>query len=310
MLTLASLLASCPIQRVLAAPYIQPLVSSIGNFDYIYGNALYKKEFLDFLINVFHLYPENKLHALIEGHAKPGKSDEYIYKILQKDLPSIKPPLSDLTYALPALAKQKKVMAAQTVELLGSRKEFNNYLEVGSTGRYLDPLEEHLKINGAIYFLSELPSTLSPVDIIDRGQVCTAGKDIKLNNYAVNLNEHIPKNCIDLATVFIGFHHCPLNLREEFITSIRDTMTRDGVLILRDHNAYDEKMFRMVALAHDVFNMGTNESWDYNRAELRLFYSLEQLDLMMMRYGFKSDGRKLYQSGDPTLNALMLYRKS
>ena len=65
----------------------------------------------------------------------------------------------------------------------------------------------------------------------------------------------------------------------------------------------------MVALAHDVFNMGTKESWNYNDRELRLFYSLAELDELLIRYGFKSNGQQLYQEGDPTLNALMHYKK-
>ena len=99
-------------------------------------------------------------------------------------------------------------------------------------------------------------------------------------------------------------------IREEFITSIRDVLKPDANMILRDHNVHDETMWRMVALARDVFNMGNNESWQYNENELREFYSLETLDDMLRKYGFRSDGAKLYQDGDPTLNALMLYRKA
>ncbi|OUR65985.1 hypothetical protein A9Q79_02690 [Methylophaga sp. 42_25_T18] len=276
----------------------------------MYNNSSHRDEFYAFLTNVFHLYPEDKLHELIYKLNQQELVDQSIYKKLQDNLPDLKPLFADLTYAIPALSKQKKIIAEQTSQLVDSNKRYDGYLEVGSTGRYLDSLEETLDIKGDTFFLTDKRATYSPIDIVDRGQIAKAGKDIDLENYNSNLNNYIPNKSIDLATVYIGFHHCPLDLREEFITSIRDTMKDDAPLILRDHDAHNEKMSRMVALAHDVFNMGTNETWTYNDDELRNFYSLAELEAMMNQFGFKSDSRKIYQKGDPTLNALMVFRKS
>ena len=280
-----------------------------GNFRYIYGNNTYANEFFAFLANVFHLYREKELHKLITILSQKNISDKTIYNQLQAMLPDIKPFLADITYALPALSKQKNIIAEQTAQLLDTDKTYQGYLEVGSTGRYLDSLEERLDIQGETFFLAERSATYSPVDMIDRGQILKAGADIALSNYRSEINKHIPNGSVDLATVYIGFHHCPVDLRESFIGSIRAAMSKNGLLILRDHDAHSDKMWRMVALAHDVFNMGTNETWAYNEAELRLFYSLDELEIMMNKYGFRSDGRKLYQSGDPTRNALMIFRK-
>jgi SAM-dependent methyltransferase len=225
-------------------------------------------------------------------------------------LPDIKPFLADLTYAIPALIKQKKIMAVQTASLIDGKRIYDGYLEVGSTGRYLDSLEEVLNIEGEIVFLTEKEATYSLVDMVDRGQVFKAGQDISLNEYKPDLLSHIPRNSLDLVTVYIGFHHCPVDLREDFISSVREVLRDDGVLILRDHDAHNEKMNKVVALAHDVFNMGTNETWDYNSSELRNFYSLNELELMLAKFGFKSKGDKLFQDGDPTLNALMRFSKA
>ncbi|WP_373089397.1 hypothetical protein [Zhongshania sp.] len=68
-------------------------------------------------------------------------------------------------------------------------------------------------------------------------------------------------------------------------------------------------MRAVVGLTHDVFNMGTEESRGYNTEALRHFYSLSFLDDWLTKSGFIGDGRKLLQSGDPTENALMVYRK-
>ena len=285
--------------------------SSAGesNFRYIYGNDAYRNEFLKFLTNVFHLQPEIDLHRLIAEVTENHDNDRDIYVDLYEQIGSIRPFLSDLSYGLPALAKQKQIMTEQTTQLLPEKPYHEGYLEVGSTGRYLDSLEEVIEITGQRYFMGPLPATYAVADMIDRGQIAKAGEFIELNNYQPDLEAVIPKRSIDLATVYIGFHHCPITIREEFITSIRDVLKPGASLILRDHNVHNDSMWRMVALAHDVFNMGTNETWKYNSDELREFYSLETLDTMLRQYGFRSDGIKLYQNGDPTLNALMLYKK-
>ncbi len=304
-------IACVPFKGVLAksATLSTSLDAGASNFRYIYGHDDYKTQFHDFLSNVFHLFPEDEMHQLIAEASKEYPSDEQIYKNLQSEVENIQPFLAAFTYAIPALKKQKQVMATQTHALLPEKKRYEGYLEVGSTGRYLDSLEEVLNIEGDIFYLSEKAPTYSFEDIIDRGQIFKGGEFISLNNYASNLTNTVPADSIDLATVYIGFHHIPFELREEFITSIRDVMKPGASLILRDHNAYNEKMMKIVALAHDVFNMGTNENWEYNAQELRNFYSLETLDKMLVAYGFLSTGEALYQEGDPTLNALMHYKK-
>ena len=281
----------------------------ISNFRYVYGQEKYKIRFYDFLTHVFHLFPEDELHQLISDASEQHILDEDIYKDLQEKIESIEPFFAAFTYAIPALKKQKQVMADQTQNLLPDKKRFEGYLEVGSTGRYLDCLEEVLNIEGEVYYLSDKAPTYSFQDIIDRGQIAKGGEFIALNNYSTELASTVPQNSIDLATVYIGFHHCPFELREEFITSIRDVMKPGSSLILRDHHAHNEGMWKIVSLAHDVFNMGTSESWSYNARELRNFYSLDTLDRMLTEYGFQSSGERLYQKGDPTLNALMHYKK-
>jgi hypothetical protein len=281
-----------------------------NNFQFIYNDPLLHQEFLKFLTNVFHLYPEEQLHKLIIKTIEKNKQDQDIYINTQTALGGIQPFLSDLTYALPALNKQKKIITEQTLTLLGEKKRYEGYLELGSTGRYIDALEEAIEIQEGRYFVSEKPAIYSLSDMLDRGQISKAGQTIELNDYQINLSKHIPKNSLELVTVYIGFHHCPIHLREEFITTIRDTMKTGASLVVRDHDVHDKKMYHMAALAHDVFNMGTQETWSYNNKELRNFYSLEYLDKMLKKYGFKSNDRKLYQQGDPTLNALMIYTKT
>lgn len=279
------------------------------NFRYIYANASYRDEFKGFLSNVFHLFPEDEMHELIRRGSASEPSDAAVYRALQSQLDDIKPWLGDLTYALPALAKQKTVLADQSAELVGQGRRFEGYLEVGSNGRYLDSLEERFDIVGDRFVVGARAPSYSLVDILDRGQLFSAGEFIAMNDYQTEFAATIPRASVELANVFIGFHHCPVPLRAAFIGAIRDCLKPGAQLIVRDHNVHDDKMWHMVALAHDVFNMGTGESWDYNARERRHFYPLDELDAMLTGLGFTRHGGRLFQAGDPTLNALMVYRK-
>ena len=200
-------------------------------------------------------------------------------------------------------------MARQTVELLGEGTKFNGYLEIGSSGRYLDYLEEKVVIDGKRYYADGKEPGYSIVEMIDRGQITIGAEYIPLANYNTRYSDLIPNDSLDLVTIYIGFHHCPLDLRVPFISSIRDTMRMGGKLILRDHDCDSEDQKTLVALAHDVFNMGTHESWDYNSKEVRNFYSLDFICGFIENIGFKFNKKTLFQDGDPTKNALMVFTK-
>ena len=244
------------------------LINSIsgkwGNFKYIYSNNQLKGEFFKFLKNIFNLFPEEKLHSLISESTNSKSTDKEIYLEAQSKLDDISPFFSVFKYELPSLFKQKEEMARQSLELLEIDTTYNGYLEIGSSGRYLDYLEEKVNIEGNRYYADGKEPGYSLAEMIDRGQISIGADYIPLTNYNTKYSKFINNESLDLVTIYIGFHHCPVNLRETFISSIRDTMRIGGKLILRDHDCYNEDQETIVALAHDVFNMGTNESWEYN----------------------------------------------
>ena len=80
-------------------------------------------------------------------------------------------------------------------------------------------------------------------------------------------------------------------------------------MILRDHDCYNEDAWRMAALAHDTFNAGTDESWQFNANELRNFYSIRFIIDLVEETGFRNNNMLLFQPGDPTRNALTAFRK-
>jgi len=283
--------------------------TAANNFKVIYSNRNLKDEFYKFLKNVFNLFPENDLHTLISNVTLEKSDDKAVYAEVQSKLDTITPYFSGLRYQLPSLMKQKDEMARQTFDLLGKEGTYNGYLEIGSSGRYLDYLEERVTIEGERYYADGKEPGYAITEMVDRGQITIAAKYIPLADYKTPYSDIIPRESLDLVTIYIGFHHCPLDLRVPFISSIRDTMRVNAKLILRDHDCNTEEQKTIVALAHDVFNMGTNESWEYNNKEIRNFYSLEFICNFVEQIGFKFEKRTLLQEGDPTKNALMMFTK-
>lgn len=283
--------------------------TATGNFRYIYANPELRDGFLDFLTNVFHLYPEQEFHDLLSRLSRPGASDEDVYRALQAELGEISPFLGALRYAIPALKAQKNIMTEQTLELLDGSARYDGYLEIGSTGRYISTLEDELDIAGEVFLLHTREGGFGPEDIVERGQLTKIGTHIDMGDYSTAFADTIPHDSLDLVTVYIGFHHCPLHKRREFISAVRDVMRPGGKLILRDHDAHDEDMWRMAALAHDTFNAGTNETWQTNRNEVRNFYSLRYIVAYLESLGLAYGGDVYFQPGDPTRNGLMAFTK-
>ena len=302
-------LALYPCKPLLASASKAPAQIGSGNFHYIYTSPELRDRFFHFYENVFHLYPEKELHQLIETLTKQHKTDKAVYQALQSSLDEITPFLASFRYALPALAKQKKEMTSQTLQLLDNRKRYNGYLEIGTTGRYLGQLEDRLNISDERYLLHTTEAGYEPEDMIERGQLTKIGKFVDMGNYATDFTRVIKPGSLDLVTVYIGFHHCPLEKRDGFISSVRDSIRPGGKLILRDHDAKNNDMLHIAALAHDTFNAGTNEKWQTNENEVRNFYSLKYIIDYLGKRGLRYDGKVLFQEGDPTRNGLMAFTR-
>lgn len=278
-----------------------------GNFRTIYLDPKLRRQFFLFLQNVFHLYPEQDYDDLIARISREKTTDREIYQAILAELPSVKPFLKEIRYALPALRKQKEVMCDQTLALLDGRKKFGRYAEVGSTGRYYDRLSGALEFAEPPIFVHSDKPSYQPRDIVERGHLRKIGSFVALDAYEPLA---VPEESIDLLTVYIGFHHAPREKRVEFIGSCHKAVRRGGSLIVRDHDVTDPTMVHFVALAHDVFNCGLELPWDTNAAEVRNFLSLEQLQEILVSTGFVAHDRRLVQEGDPTRNTLMRFDKA
>jgi SAM-dependent methyltransferase len=281
-----------------------------GNFRSIYGDAAQRAAFRNFLVNVFHLYPEQELDALIAEVSRSGAPDGEVYAAIEQRLPEVTPMLGAVRYSLPALAKQKHEMASQTQQLLADVGTVEGYLEIGSHGRYLDELQARVNVRGPIYTTAPIAPTYGIIDIVDRGQLSYAGQVVPWNDYAGFSDSGIDPGSLDLVTIYIGIHHATEEARAPYLQSLRSLLSSKGRVVIRDHDVTNDQMRHLVGLAHDVFNVGTHETWATNEAERRNFYSLDYLVSIFEAQGFQALPARLRQDGDPTSNTLLCFQKA
>lgn len=282
-------------------------MNNISEFKTVFSDKVWSDKFYRFLQVIFHLYPEDKFHYLINETTKTCGTDEEIYKKIQSDLPKIKPFLSELTLALPALKKQKKEMSNQVLQLLGDRKNIKGYLEIGSTGRYISELIKHISLSGQIFITNDIEPSNSIADIMERGQISKIGKFISLKNYQP-ITE-IETESIDLITCHIGLHHCPHELLDGYIKSIHRILKKNGQFIMRDHDVKTNEMATFVSLVHTVFNLGLNVSWETDHSEFKSFKSIDEWCEILTTYGFQDSGKRILQDNDPSDNTLVSFTK-
>jgi FAD/FMN-containing dehydrogenase/SAM-dependent methyltransferase len=262
-----------------------------------------------FLLNVFRLYPEDRFFFLIKEACGRHADDEAIYRYIQQQLPQIKPFLGDLRLAIPALTKQKQEMKRQTLQLLGPRRQFNSYVEIGSTGRYVSALKSEVRFAGRTWLLNDVAPGNSPVDILERGGLRRIGTSLPLHGYAALRPDALPDASVDFVSCYVGLHHMTPATLAPFIGSIARVLRPGGLFVLRDHDVGTPEMFRFVSLIHSIFNAGTGASWEQNRAELRYFTSVDEWVRRLRAVGLVDAGERLLQPHDPSQNVLMAFTR-
>lgn len=280
----------------------------LSEFRAVFSDPAWSDRFYLFLQNIYHLYPEDRFHALIKATTDREASDREIYQQVHAELPKIKPFLAPLTHALPALKKQKREMTSQTLTLLGETRACNGYVEIGSTGRYLSELKKYLNVTGPVFITNDVAPSNSLGDIMERGGFRQLGTFLPLD-YGPLDGKGIAPGSIDLVTAYIGLHHAPLEKLDEFVASIHRILRPGGVFIIRDHDADSPQMDVFVSLVHTVFNLGLDVTWDENEREFKSFRSADAWSKLLVGHGFRDLGYRLLQDHDPSANTLMGFRK-
>jgi FAD/FMN-containing dehydrogenase len=298
-------------ERVGAAagsPLIHRHAGAGAEFHTVMSEARWHDAMYAFLHNVFHLYAEDRFHLLIKQACEKHGDDESVYRHIQQQLPKIKPALADVRFAIPALAKQKREMARQTLELLGDRRRINGYVEIGSTGRYVSAMRKDVHFEGPLILVNDFPPGNSPQEFLERGGFRKIGSYLPLNSYAP-LPDSIGDASVEMVSCYIGLHHMTDATLQPFIASIARVLRPGGIFILRDHDVRTPEMFRFVSLIHTVFNAGTGATWEQNRDELRYFVSIDDWVKRLAGVGLIDQGRRLLQANDPSDNVLLAFRR-
>ncbi|WP_118180391.1 FAD-binding protein [Paraburkholderia phosphatilytica] len=273
-------------------------------FASVYRDEREADRFYTFLQNIFHVLPEDRLHTLIGTEtARHPDNDEAIYRGIQAGLKSITPPLAMVTHALPSLATQKAEMGRQAAVLIGDRA-LRDYVEIGTTGRYVRAMKKSLRLTGNVTLVHDVPPGMSPVDIVERGQLGRVADFVPLNDYAPIA---LPANSADLVSCFVGLHHMAPARLAPFLESIARITRPGGYFVVRDHDVTTPAMDTFVSLAHTVFNAGLGESWQTNQKELRHFASIDDWIARIEAAGFRHTGVRLAQEGDPSDNLLLAF---
>ena len=286
-----------------------PAAQHASEFHRIFGDVGLSDAFYRFLQTVFRTVPEDRFHHLIHEACKRHRDEESVYRYVQQELKGIKPFLADLRYTVPSLFKQKQEMVAQTLAVLGSRRRFDGYLEIGSKARYFSSLAKKLDLTGPSYFADERPPGFSAADILERGQVAKQGVHVPLQDYEPIAANSIAEASVDLVTCYVGLHHMTAERLKPFLDSVARVLRPGGVFIVRDHDVTSDDLRALVSLAHTVFNAGLGETWETNRAELRFFEPGETWVRRLHEAGFDDRGHRLLQDNDPTKNALFCFEK-
>ena len=287
---------------------INIITKRMSEFKAIIEKPEWSDKLYRFLQVIFHLYPEDKFYHLIASVAREKNSDEAIYREVQRRLPEIKPFLSELTYALPALKKQKKEMALQAMRFLANKKQIDGYLEIGSTGRYISWLRKHIKIAGPIYITNDAAPDFSIQEIFERGQIPKLGRFFPLD-YASIGEQTVATASLDLVSCNIGLHHCPDQLLEAYLKSIHRVLRKGGLFIMREHDVKNEGMATFVSLVHTVFNLGLKTTWEKDAAEYKSFRSIDDWSRFICSSGFRELGPRILQANDPSDNTLVAFEK-
>lgn len=275
----------------------------------VMGDPRYSDKMFLFLQNVFHLYPEAAFHALIRKAAEESPDDEAAYAAIAAGLPTISPFLGMLTYGLPALKKQKRVICEQTLRLLSEWRArdtpIDGWVEIGTVGRYLGRLRGERRITGDLVLVNDVAPTSSIGDIMERGQIGALGRFVSLDDYAPLSPHTLPDASVDVVTCVIGLHHAAADRIHGFVNAIARVLRPGGLFIVRDHDAASMEMFRFCSAIHTVFNVGTGVPWSANAAEVRRFNAIEGWVTYLEAVGFVDGGRRLLQDHDPSDNVLV-----
>ncbi len=296
----------------------------------VMSNPAKRQQLKEFFTHIFNVREPDQFVVAIEKafanlkNRNQALTDQNIYEELTKVLPETAPSVfQTAAKTISSLKTQQNEMATETLELMKSQVgNIDGYVEIGTKGRYIQYLKNLLGLQGKTYVVTDAkPGLFSVPDILERTggyggsnyksylPALFRAKFANMNNYDMISQAQIPSESADLVTMYIGLHHVPVEKLRPFISSIYRILRPGGKFILRDHDATTD-MQAIVHLAHSTYNAGLGIPFAEEKVEVRNFQPLTYWKDLLRDSGLIDLNRNVLQTGDPTLNTLMIFEKS
>lgn len=310
------LLSSCLLAISARADFPAPKLDAARDayhMHHIFSSAALRTQFAGFLDVVLRQIPSADFYNAVDSFLPDrALTDREIYKRLIKHSNQIRPTFGAIKQ-LQALRYQKAVLSRQARKLIGTGKHIHGCLEIGTPATYINSMKSFLTIEGPLYYLNE---TERPSDRLQSPNFNIANgflpydHFVAMNNYEPIAENAIASNSLDLIVCFIGLHHIPAEKLDAFVASLKRVLRPGGLLLLRDHDAYDDVVMDMVHAAHSVFNaVLSGETIETELAEYRNFQPLAYWITLLEKHGLVAGNMRLQQRRDPSLNTMLTFTK-
>lgn len=280
-----------------------------AEFKLVFGSPELKKQFNDFLRNIFMQLDETKFDTLITSILAKNLSYEETYQELFSRIGEARHgTMKGFVEKMRSLRVIKDTLGGQIQQLLCKNAKVDGYLEYGYTGRLIRQMKKQagIEIGGHRAVVNDKERV---TDYIEAGFPRPYNQFVKLNDYAPVTPEVQPQSR-DLVTCPIGLHHIPEAKVKPFLDSISDIIRPGGSFVVRDHDVCTRELDALVSVVHSVFNAATGENLQTEMAEERHFKSVANWVKIVEEHGFKYEGQKpITTLGDSTDNALFRFTK-
>lgn len=277
----------------------------------VFYDSILQQTFNKFCMNILRMQSPTEWQSLLQKiHIKyPNMpTDAQLYKELKISYSIMQPTF--YAYRLyQALKYQQKILGNQVKNIIPDTKSINGYVEIGTPCRYVDYINKHTPITGTRYAVFDQKNI---TDILESGTIhITRGfvpydRMIPLNNYDPISTYKILDESVDMVTCFIGLHHIPIDKIDNFIESIKRILRPGGIFLLRDHDTYNEEIFKLAYAGHATFNaIITQSSQEEEAHEIRNFKPIAYWIKLLEQHGFVVGEERIIQDNDPTRNTLI-----
>lgn len=259
----------------------------------------YKKNSKE-LFSIIGKYSEgNKINKIIrDTFEKTGKiTDKDLYTIIRskvkvKDVFGVKGEIirgkkraSEVLSVISQL-KRKKII----------RRMLKKYLDIG-TGRGFITMAIGQKMKLNTY----------GIDVVDERHRSVKKRQMK-GRFKVYDGKKIPWSGFDIITLMMVIHH--VEDLTSFLNSLYESLADDGIVIVREHNAYNADIKRLIHIQHEIFDAIYSKDAIYTFSGYENYMSRARLIKEMKKANFTHINVKVDFKYNPTKYYYIVFRKN